>query len=69
MGFEGVAGSAWLLVDGVVAGIWTRKKQGKLLALDVEPFVRLSAARRRELEAEAGRVAEIAGAELALTVR
>jgi hypothetical protein len=66
MGFEGVAGSSWLLVDGVIAGGWTRTKQGKRLAIEVTPFAPVP---RAQVEAEAERIAETVGLELSLIVR
>ncbi len=52
-----------LLVDGVVAGVWERRRQGSSgLEGRVEPFRELSAAQRERLRTEAGRVAEILGA-------
>src|SRR5918993_671807 len=57
-----------LLVDGVVAGVWHQKRSGKRLAVTVEPLRPLSAARRRELDAQADRVAGILGGTPDLTV-
>jgi hypothetical protein len=48
-----------LLVGGVVAGVWERRREGRRLAVRVEPFGPLSAAQRRALEREAQRVGEI----------
>ena len=42
------------LVDGAVAGAW--RPDGADIA--IEPFTRLTAAQRRAVEAEAGRLAE-----------
>jgi hypothetical protein len=46
-----------LLVDGAVAGTWARQRRGRRTEIRVEPFVKLTAGQRRELSAEAGRVA------------
>ena len=46
-----------LLVDGAVAGTWVRKRRGRRTEIRVEPFVKLTAAQRREVAAEAARVA------------
>jgi hypothetical protein len=54
-----------LLIDGVVRGVWHQRRAGRRIAVTVEPFVRLSARRRRELDAEVRRVGEILGAEAA----
>jgi hypothetical protein len=54
-----------LLIDGVVRGVWHQRRAGRRIAVTVEPFVRLSARRRRELDAEVRRVGEILGVEAA----
>jgi hypothetical protein len=56
---EGPGAVSWLLVDGVVAGTWSRKRSGSKLVLRVEPFRRLPAGRRGELDAEVDRVAAL----------
>ena len=50
-----------LLVDGVVGGTWTRERRGRRTEIRVEPFRRLGAGHRRELAAEAARVARTHG--------
>ena len=40
-----------------MAGTWARKRRGRRTEIRVEPFVKLTAAQRRELAAEAARVA------------
>jgi hypothetical protein len=57
-----------LVVDGVVAGVWHHKRSGKRIDITVQPFGRLTAARRRELEAQAERVGEILEGKPTLTV-
>lgn len=57
-----------LLVDGIVAGVWHQRRSGRRIAVTVEPFGRLSTARRRELEAQVARVGEILEAEPTLTI-
>jgi hypothetical protein len=52
-----------LLVDGRVAGVWSRTQRGRLLDLVVEPFRRFTAAQHAELRDEAARVAATLGAE------
>jgi Winged helix DNA-binding domain len=69
MGFEGVAGSSWLLVDGVVAGLWTRKKQGTKLVVEIRPFARLTHAQRESVGAEADRVGEVLAGDAVLSIR
>ncbi|MFC4471378.1 winged helix DNA-binding domain-containing protein [Streptomyces xiangluensis] len=55
-----------LLVDGVVAGVWHQRRQGKRTTVTVEPLGRLSGAQERELREQVDRVGEIleAGPEL-----
>jgi hypothetical protein len=57
-----------MLIDGVVAGIWERRKRGRRIELQAEPFRRLTAPQRRGLEAEAARVGEFLGSEVQLSV-
>jgi winged helix DNA-binding protein len=57
-----------LLVDGAVAGVWERPKRGKQIEVRVQPYVRLRAGQRRQLESEAARVGEILGSETTLTI-
>jgi len=48
-----------LLVDGVVGGLWHRRRTGRKLEITVEPFGRLTAAQRRAVEAGADRIGAI----------
>jgi hypothetical protein len=57
-----------LLVDGTVAGVWHQRTSGRRVDLTVEPLGTLSAARLRELTAQADRVAEILGGTATLTI-
>jgi hypothetical protein len=66
--YEGPAGVRFLLVDGVAAGLWERKKTAKRIEISVTPAGRLTKAQRGELEAEAERIARCFGVELALRV-
>src|SRR5262249_28656695 len=59
--YEGPAGVRFLLVDGVVAGLWGRRKRGKRVELDVTPARRLTRAQRVELEGEAERIGAFLG--------
>ena len=47
-----------LLSDGVVAGIWHQRRSGRKLDIIVEPFTRLTATQRRELDAQVERIGE-----------
>ena len=66
--FEGAAGLPVLLIDGIVAGMWERRPRGRRVELRVESFIRLTAAQRRQLEAEAVRIGEFFDAEVALSL-
>ncbi|MFF8398202.1 winged helix DNA-binding domain-containing protein [Streptomyces sp. NPDC016172] len=48
-----------LLVDGVVAGVWHQRRQGRRTTVTVEPLVRLTARQRRELDEQVERVGEV----------
>jgi hypothetical protein len=66
--YEGPAGVRFLLVDGVAAGLWERKKTAKRIELRVAPVVKLTRAQRSELEAEAERIGLFYGLEPLLTL-
>ena len=57
-----------LLVDGVVAGLWHQRRSGRKVAVTVEPFTRLTAGRRRELDDQVTRIATIVDATPTLTI-
>ena len=63
--YEGPAGVRFLLVDGLAAGVWRRKKLAKRIEIDVAPIRRV---RRAELEREADRYAAFLGVERVLRV-
>jgi len=66
--YEGPAGVRFLMVDGVAAGLWERKKTAKRIEVSVTPAVRLTKTQRAELAAEAERIARFFGVDLALSV-
>lgn len=66
--FESATGLPVLLIDGAVAGIWERRKQGKAVELRVESFVDLTARRHEQLEAEAARIGAFLGVSMALSL-
>ncbi|HEU4782016.1 MAG TPA: crosslink repair DNA glycosylase YcaQ family protein, partial [Ktedonobacterales bacterium] len=66
--FESATGLPVLLIDGAVAGIWERRKQGKTTELRVESFVELSARQHGQLEAEAARIGAFLGVSLTLSL-
>jgi winged helix DNA-binding protein len=63
--YEGPAGVRFLLVDGVAAGLWERKKSARRLEVTVTPVGRVN---RASLAAEAERLAAFLGVEPVLTV-
>ena len=65
---RGAGPSPALLVDGRVAGVWTRKTRGRRMEIRVEPFRRLTPGRRGELADEAARVARTYEAQAELVV-
>ena len=66
--YEGPAGVRLVLVDGVAAGLWERRKRGKRIELGVRLVRRPTKARREELEAEAERIGAFLGLEPALAI-
>ncbi|HEY2310872.1 MAG TPA: winged helix DNA-binding domain-containing protein [Gaiellaceae bacterium] len=65
--YEGPAGVRLVLVDGVAAGLWERRRRGKQLELDVLAG-RLGKAARTELQQEAERIGAFLGLEPVLSV-
>ena len=63
--YEGPAGVRFVLVDGVAAGLWERKKQGGRVELTVTLAKRVA---RKALEREAERIGAFLGAQPVLTV-
>ncbi len=53
-----------VLIDGVIAGVWSHKLQGKRLLVDIEPFGKLSKAERAGIKQEAESLALFFGSEL-----
>ncbi|MDX6387210.1 MAG: hypothetical protein QOD85_1012 [Gaiellaceae bacterium] len=66
--YEGPAGVRFLMIDGVAAGLWERKKRAKRIELHVTPSRKLTRAERAELDTEAGRIGVFLGLEPVLTV-
>ena len=66
--YEGPAGVRLLMIDGIAAGLWERKRRGKRIELRVIPARKLTRAQSEELDHEAERVAAFLGLELLLTV-
>jgi Winged helix DNA-binding domain len=61
--FEGAAGTPLLVVDGLAAGIWRRRKTAKRIELTVEPTRRLTRAERAAVADEADRIGAFLGLE------
>ncbi len=66
--YEGPAGARFLLVDGMAAGLWERKKRSRRIELSIAPAERLTRAQRVELDGEAERIGSFLGLEPVLTV-
>jgi hypothetical protein len=66
--YEGPAGTPFLLIDGMTAGIWSRKKSAKRIELFVEPARRLTRPERAGVAAEAARIGRFLGVEPVLTL-
>ncbi len=66
--YEGPAGTPFLLVDGVCAGIWSRKKTTRKIELTVVPARKLRSAERAGVEAEAERIGTFLGLEPRLDI-
>jgi len=45
-----------LLIDGIVAGVWSQRRVGRTLAITIEPFDRLTATQRRALDDQVERI-------------
>jgi len=66
--YEGPAGVRLLVVDGVAAGLWERKKRGKRIELQITPAQKLTRAQRAELDTEVERIGAFTGLEPVLRV-
>ncbi len=66
--FESATGLPVLLIDGAVAGMWERRKQGKGNELRVELFKELTARQHEQLEAEAACIGAFLGVNLSLSL-
>ena len=66
--YEGPAGVRFLMIDGIAAGLWERKKRGKRVELQVTPSRKLTRPERLAIDTEAERIGAFLGLEPALTV-
>jgi hypothetical protein len=65
--YEGPAGTPFLVIDGLCAGIWRRKKSARRIELTVEPVRKLTRAERAAIVDEAERIGAFLGLEPRLT--
>ena len=66
--YEGPAGTPFLMVDGLAAGIWRRKKAAKRIELTVEPARKLTRAELAAVADETERIGAFLGLEPVLTI-
>jgi hypothetical protein len=66
--YEGPAAVRIVLVDGVAAGLWERRKRGKRIELDVRLGRPLDKARRAALQRETGRIGKFLGLDPVVSV-
>jgi hypothetical protein len=66
--YEGPAGVRFLLIDGIAAGLWERKRKAKQVEVRVTPVRTLDKGERMALAAEAERIGSFLGLEPVLTV-
>ena len=66
--YEGPAGTRLVMVDGVAAGLWERRKRGKRIELDVRLVRRLRSEQRAALQREAEHLAGFLGLEPVLRI-
>ena len=66
--YEGPAGTPFLVVDGLAAGIWRRRKTARRIELVVQPARKLTRAERAAVGWEAERIGTFLGLDPALEV-
>jgi len=66
--YEGPAGVRFVMVDGIAAGLWERKRRGRWIELRVRLTRRVGRATRAELQLEADRVGAFLGLEPELVI-
>jgi DNA glycosylase AlkZ-like len=59
--YEGPAGVRFLMIDGIAAGLWERKKRGRHLDLRIDPARKLTRAQRSDLDDEVERIGAFTG--------
>jgi hypothetical protein len=66
--YEGAVALPTLLVDGLVTGMWERRRRGRQIQITVEATEEFTSGQRRRLETEAARVGAFFGADASLTI-
>lgn len=66
--YEGPAGTPFLLIDGICAGVWRRKRTTKRVELTAELARKLTVAERHAVEEEADRIGSFYGLDAVLTL-
>jgi hypothetical protein len=66
--YEGPAGVRFVLVDGIAAGLWERRRRGRRIELDVRLVRRVRKSDRVGVELEAGRIGAFLGLEPVLRI-
>lgn len=66
--YEGPAGVRLVVVDGIAAGLWERKKRGKHVQLTIALARKLTRAQRAELDREAERIGATLGLEPTISI-
>jgi len=66
--YEGPAGVRFVLVDGMAAGLWERKRRGRRIELAVRLVRRMGKSGRAELQREAERIGAFLGLEPLLAI-
>jgi hypothetical protein len=55
-----------VLIDGAIAGVWGYKSRGRNLEIKIEPFAKLSKAKRRRIENEVEELGKFFGSEVSV---
>src|SRR5262249_21356778 len=66
--YEGPVGTRLVLVDGMAAGLWERRRRGKRVELDVQLVLRVGKSDRSGLAREAERIGAFLGLEPVLSI-
>ena len=66
--YEGPAGVRLLVIDGIAAGLWERRRRGKRIELELSPTRRLTRTERAQIDDEVRRIGAFFGLEPVLTV-